>query len=108
MTQNKQTVRIKGKEIQLAGAWENETGVGNRSAEAAINELLLALDETEPEWSADKLKTDDRYWYIDSAGCIENTFWDKRDNSDIYRLKTNNIYKDRESALEAYKRIMDK
>jgi len=106
MTQNKQTVRIKGKEIQLAGAWENETGVGNRSAEAAINELLLALDESEPEWSADKLKKANDYWYIDSDGDVDWCLW-HNDNIDIYRLKTNNIFQDEASARAKYEEIMN-
>lgn len=61
----------------------------------------------EKEWRPEDLKKGDKYWYISDWGVATNpTVWDN-DKTDLYRLKTKNIYKDKESAEEALKKIME-
>ena len=99
----KNKVTIKGKQIGLfppfINGWEY-------SPEQKINELLLALDETPEEWSHDMLRYGDRYWFIGSVCTVHQGEWTNH-KFDLYRLKTNNIYRTREDAWTAYKKIME-
>ncbi len=107
MTQNKQSVWIKGKEIELVEETTHPTytvlAVMNK-----LNELLSALDESESEWDASKLKEGDEYWAINGDGTIwQYRFRESEMNVHTFRLRAGNMYKTEKIAQEAYKRIME-
>lgn len=58
------------------------------------------------EWSADSLKEGDEYWFIDTVCKPSISSWTNH-RFDLFRLKSKNIYRTREEAEEAYKRIMN-
>jgi hypothetical protein len=99
----KQKVTIRGHEIKII---PNER-FGEVMACGTLNELLLALDESEPEWDARKLKVGDIYWFIAAAGGRWRAFWEPGEACE-YMLKTNNVYPTYEAAQKAYEEIMNK
>lgn len=56
-------------------------------------------------WSANELKDDDEYWFINDFGILLSSSW-QNDIADTYRLRTNNIYQTREAAQAALDKIM--
>ena len=100
----KNKVTIKGKEIDFVGYGEGRA----KPIETILNELLLALDESKPEWDARELKSGDTYYYIYSElGLISKDKW-YGSVEDIYHLRTNNVYPTEEAAQKAYEEIMDR
>jgi len=95
-------VTIKGKEIKLVKDAEFTIGIG-----VVLNKLLLALDESEIEWDAKKLKEGDCYWYLNSAGDLISMKWEIN-NIHAFRLRSNNVYPTEEAAQKAYDEIMNK
>lgn len=63
------------------------------------NELIL------PDWSPSELKAGDGYWAIDSKGDIIWNIWNGN-KYDLFRLKTNNIFRDEASAEARLAEIM--
>lgn len=61
-----------------------------------------------PDWSPDELKEGDEYWYIDSTGDIDYSYYDGDYDVDQYRKKTNNIFPTKEEAEAKLKEIMSK
>lgn len=78
-----------------------------RGLEKYVPALLEHCGFIEPitEWSADKLKDGDEYYYA-KAGGVGESGW-SNDEVDRFRLKSKNIYRTREEAEEEYKRIMN-
>lgn len=60
----------------------------------------------EKEWRPEGLEYQDRYYYIHSDGYISSDLWYGA-TEDYYRLKTKNVHKDKESAEEELKKIME-
>ena len=100
MTKNK--VTIKGKEIKLVEDPEFTIGIG-----IVLNNLLLALDESEPEWDVSKLRKGDKYHVLGTDGTPYEATWYGGDR-DKYRFKVGNIYPTKEAAQKAYEEIVNK
>ncbi len=79
-----------------------------KGLESHVLALLEHCGFIEPitEWSADKLEEGDEYYYMDDMGAIYGDCWDN-EKMDHFRLKSKNIYRTKEEAEEAYKRIMN-
>lgn len=71
-----------------------------------INEIMDVLNDCEPKTPAKWMPLlKEEYFYISDDGIVCPAFWMGLQISE-FRLKTNNIFKTREEAEEAYKKIM--
>ena len=74
-----------------------------------INEIIDVLSDCEPKTPAKWVpEYDEEYFFIDDRGRLG---WDDWNNSgsdaEIYRLKTNNVFKTETEAIEARDKIMN-
>jgi hypothetical protein len=67
--------------------------------EKQADEPTIDLWTTEPP-------IDTKYWYVKDNSIVESSYFFNIENSSIFRLRTNNCHKTKESAEEALNRLL--